>query len=202
MAESWIGYSYARLSDSEKCLSIFARLGVIHKRKNYRSLHAYSLNAIADAYTSNDEFSKAIEYAQRSLRIAEEIGDISGVLRNLSTLQSMKRHLGKDQESLSLGFRALKLADQVAADPKQIWPFYNLISSGFLALGNPLAALEAQKEALSAAIQSQWPIIRALSYAHLGLIHGILGNHREAIRCGQSALQEGERIEGEVTRLT
>ncbi len=74
LAKSWIGYSYARLSDSEKCLSIFARLGVIHKRKNYRSLHAYSLNAIADAYTSNDEFSKAIEYAQRSLRIAEEIG--------------------------------------------------------------------------------------------------------------------------------
>lgn len=200
MAESWIGYGYARLSEAGKCVELFGRLNPRFIQREYKRLYAYGLNAVADAYTSKDEFSRVIKYANQSMQIARKLGDDSGVLRNLNTLQSMNWHLGKYDECLQLGSEALMLTSPETLDPKQIWPFYNLISLSFFSLGKPEAALAAQKEALQISEKSRWPVIKSLSHAHLGLIYGKLNAHREAVQHGQLSIQEGQHVTGAATR--
>lgn len=200
MAESWMGYGYARLPDWVECVGVFNGLNRRFIQKGHKGLHAYGLNAIADAYTSKDEFSRAIEYANQSMQIARELGDVSAILRNLNTLQSMNWHLGRYDECLQLGSEALRLTNPETLDSKQAWPFYNLISLSFLTLGEPAAALAIQKEALQISEKARWPLIRALSHAHLGIIYGKLNARREAVQHGQFSIQEGQRIDDEATR--
>jgi len=200
MAESWMGYEYARLADWAKCVELFKKLNRRFIQKGHKGLHAYGLNAVADAYTSKDEFSRVIEFANQSMQIARGLGDVSGILRNLNALQSMNWHLGKYDECLQLGSEALRLTNPETLDPKQVWPFYNLISLSFLTLGKPEAALVTQKEALQISEKARWPMIRALSHAHLGLIYAKLNAGREAVQHGQLSIQEGQHITGEATR--
>ncbi len=200
MAESWMGYGYARLPNWAECLRVFNSLNRRFVQNRHKGLQAYGLNAVADAYTSKDEFSRVIEYAKQSMHIARELEDVSVILRNFNALQSMSWHLGKYEECLQLGSEALRLTKPETMEPKQLWPFYNLISLSFLALGKPEAALVTQKEALQISEKARWPMIRALSHAHLGLIYAKLHAGREAVQHGQMSIQEGQHITGEATR--
>lgn len=200
LAESWMGYEYARLSDWRNCMELFGRLNTRLIQRGHKRLYAYGLNAVADAYTSRDEFSQVIEYANQSMQIARKLGDDTGVLRNLNTLQSMSWLLGKYDECLQLGSEALRRTNPETLDPKQVWPFYNLISLSFLSLGKPEAALATQKEALQISEKARWSVSISLSHAHLGLIYGKLNARREALQHGQLSIQESYQVKDEATR--
>jgi CHAT domain-containing protein/Flp pilus assembly protein TadD len=200
-AESWVGYCYLRIPDTKRSLPAFERLAKAAEERNYKALLAQSLHATADAQTSLDELSKALEYAERSLKISEEIQDKTNVLRCLQLFLSVNLKLGNYYEALSSGWRAFSLFQTLPSDPKLVWPFYHETASALYWLNQPAAALEFQKEALRLAEESKWPLIKSRSYARMGLIYEKLQNYEEAIRSGRLALEEGKAIAGEVSRF-
>ncbi|HVG19298.1 MAG TPA: CHAT domain-containing protein [Blastocatellia bacterium] len=200
-AESWIGYCYLRIPDTKRSLPTFERLAKAAEERNYKALLAQSLHATADAQTSIDELSKALEYAERSLKISEEIQDKANVLRCLQVFLSVNLKLGNYHESLSSVWQAFSLLQTLPSDPKLVWPFYHETASALYWLELPAAALEFQKEALRLAEESKWALIKSRSYARLGLIYEKLQNYEEAIRNGRLALEEGKTIVSEKSRF-
>jgi tetratricopeptide (TPR) repeat protein len=134
-AEGWAGYCYVRIPDTGRATQVFERLSRAYEERNYRSLLAQSLHALSDIQTSLDEVSKALDYAQRSLKVSEQIQDTANQLRCLQQFVSMHLKLGSYRESLGMGRHALRLAQGLPDDPKLIWPFYHEIAFDFYHLG-------------------------------------------------------------------
>ncbi|MBD0372764.1 MAG: CHAT domain-containing protein [Pyrinomonadaceae bacterium] len=200
-ASSWMGYCSLRIPDTKQSLSIFESLSPKFKEKEYRSLYAQSLHALSDAQTSISEYSKALDYANQSLILSEQIEDTTNTLRCLQQFVSMYLKFGKYRESLSMSLRALELLHGSSQDPKVIWPFYQDTAFDFYWLGFMPAAIEFQKEALRLATEANWPLIKSRSYVRMGLIYQKLQNYEEAIKYGQLALEEGRNIKDESSRL-
>ena len=103
-AESWFGNCLLRIQKrgGESCdlratVSTFER-----KKKKYRWLYAQALNAMSDGQSSINEISKALDHANRSMQVSEQIGDAGGVLRNLQQLMSMHLKLGNYHEVVTV----------------------------------------------------------------------------------------------------
>ena len=96
---------------------------------------------------------------------------------------------------------ALEIAQTASADPKLIWTFYHEIALDFYWLNLSDSALEFEKEALRLAKESDWPFIVVRSYTQLGIIFERRHEYDEAIQSGVRALKEGQKIDGEKSRL-
>ena len=200
-AEGWAGYCHLRVPDAARSLAVFGRLARLHEERGYKSLRAQSLHALSDAYTSQDEMSQALRYAERAQVLAEQIDDGATVLRCLQQFVAMRLRLGDHLGSLDWGVRALELASRLPAEPKVVWPFYHDMAANFNARNFTGAALALEREALRLAAAADFPLIKARTYTQLGLIHERRRDFGEAIRNGQLALAEGERVSGERIRL-
>lgn len=201
LAESWIGYSELRLSNIKQSRQRFERLSGIYEDKVYKSLFAQSLHAMSDAEAGLDELSKSLEYAGRALKIAEQVQDDTTRIRCLQQFVSMYLKFGNYRESLKYGLDAIEMAQAHSSDPKLIWPFYHEIAFDFYWLDLPTASLEFEKEALRLAEVSAWPLIIARSHARLGVIYERRREYEEAKKSGLRALAEGQKVEGELSRL-
>jgi CHAT domain-containing protein/cytochrome c-type biogenesis protein CcmH/NrfG len=199
-AESWIGYNELRLT-SDNSQRRFERLNEVYSNKSYQSLLAQSLHATSDALTRLNEFSRVLDYAGRALTKAEAIEDDSTRLRCLQQFISMNLQLGNFQESLTHGMNALEVAPEFVTEPKLIWTFYQELARAFSWLNFPSAALEFQREALRLARDAQWPLSIARSYTQLGIMHQRRREFDLAIQAGLHAITEGQKIEGEKSRL-
>ncbi|HVQ39170.1 MAG TPA: tetratricopeptide repeat protein, partial [Pyrinomonadaceae bacterium] len=61
-AESWVGYSRLRIPQTKESAELFEKLSETFAAHKYGSLLAQSLHALADAQSSLNEFSKALDY--------------------------------------------------------------------------------------------------------------------------------------------
>jgi CHAT domain-containing protein len=199
-AESRAGFCYLRIPDLPQSLSLFGRLVVVAQEREYKALLAQSFNALADARSNRSEYSVALDYAGRTLKLSEEIQDTETTLRALQVFVARYQDFGQYRESLGFVFRALALAHDFAPDPKVAWPIYYRAALDFYWLGLLPAALEFQQEALRLALAAQWPPIISRSYAGLGLVYEKLGNYDEAIKNGQRARAVGEQMTDESAR--
>ena len=198
--EAWIGFCYLRLQESEKALESFKRLSQEFAARNYKSMLAQSLLAQADAFTGRNEFSKVLEHASESLSLSQEIQDNANSVRCLMAGTAIQLIMGDYNESLRATFRALRLAEELPADPKIIWPFYHEASLDFYFLGLPTAALEFEREALRLATTAGVPLLASRAYDRLALLQERLGNYPEAMRNSELARAEGEKITDEKMR--
>jgi len=110
---------------------------------------AQSLLARADALNAQNEFSKALEQANGSLFVSDQIQDHANAVRCLQASTSMQLILGDYRQSLAATRHALSLADELPADPKLIWPLYHEASLDFYFLSMPTAALAFENRSLA-----------------------------------------------------
>lgn len=195
-ARGWESFSLVRVPDTKTSLAMLEQLSPILLGRDYRWLYGQTLNAIADIENSRDNLSRALTYSEQSLKLAREINDPMGVLRNLSQSTSFYLQFGDCQKTLSKGFAGLETARTVPADAKQVWPLYYEMASAYLSLDSSSAALAFGKEALSLAIEAQFPLMEARSYARLGLIYRARSEYAEAMRYAQFAVDVSQRLSG------
>ncbi len=69
------GYSHYMLSNYDKALPLLKQALAIFKSLGIPTLESKVVGAIASVYTSLGEFSKSIEYGQRTLKLVQEFGD-------------------------------------------------------------------------------------------------------------------------------
>ena len=115
-AQSLAGYCDLRIPDVKESVRVFEYLNGVYEEKQYKSLLAQSLHAMSDAETSENEISKALSYATRSLAVSEQIRDNNNKLRCLQQFVSMQLMLGNYGESLKAGHGGMELSAAISAD--------------------------------------------------------------------------------------
>jgi CHAT domain-containing protein/tetratricopeptide (TPR) repeat protein len=203
LAEFWLGFCFVRMPTKEHLeqgLTLLERLSGLAGDAGYLWLRAQALNCIADAHTSNNEFTQAINYANLSQELAERIKDVALTLRNLQVIVSTRTKLNQHAEALRLSQQAFSLMENEALKPRQSWPFYYETALNYHQLGLRGAALGFAQEAALLAEEADWPLIKSRSYARLGLICESLHRNDEGVRNGLRAIEEARGITSENTR--
>ena len=196
-AEAWVGYCQLRLQQPDISIETFERLSTVFKAKNYRSLFAQSLFAIAGGWNTRNEHSKALERARQSLVISEQIQDHANAVRCLQAETTTQINFGNYRESLAATYHALRLAETLPPDAKLTWPFYHEASIDFYFLGMPTVALQFENEALRLAQTASLALQVSRSYDRLALIFERLGNYDEAMKKSEEARAAALKISDE-----
>lgn len=196
-----LAHCYLLQSKSEVSLAAFENVARACKENRYRWLLAQSLNAIANAQMSLNNYSLALDSSQRSLAISEQINDISGVIKTKAQLAQEYLALGNYRKSLSFNQQSLALALERSKDPLQLWRSYYTIAMPLNFLGLTAAAVEFEKESLRLALAMNTPQTICRSYVNLGLIYGGQRNFDEAIKNIQLALELSKSISSQKVRM-
>jgi CHAT domain-containing protein len=199
-ADAWIGYCNLRLQNSDIGIETFERMSTLFEARNYRSLLAQSLFAVANALTARNEYSKVLDKARQSLVLSEQVQDRANVVRCLQAQTTVQIVLGNYRESLDATYRALSLAETLPPDAKLTWPFYHEAAIDFYFLGMPSVALQFENEALRLAQTGGLLLQTSRSYDRLALIFERLGNYGEAMKQSEKALAAGSKLSDERMR--
>lgn len=203
LAELWHGFCFVRMPTKDHLAQgrvRLERLSQLAGNAGYLWLRAQTLNAIADSYTSDNEFAQAIQYANQSREVAGQIKDDALILRNLMTLVSTHTKLNQHREALRTSQQAFSLVGDEITKPRQSWPLYYETALNYHQLGLRGAALGFAQEALRLAKEADWPLIKSRSYARLGLIYEALHRNDEAVHSGLRAIEEARGVTSEKTR--
>ncbi|MEA2203412.1 MAG: hypothetical protein QOE77_188 [Blastocatellia bacterium] len=195
LADSLAGYCYLRIPKPEESILIFQRLSEEFETRHYRSLFAQSFPALADAESSLGEFSKTLDYANRGLRMSQEIQDTVLGVRCLGQNISTQLALGDYRGSLESLNEAVELADTLGPNPKLTWQLYVQGALNFHFLDFPSSALAFQQEALRLANASNVALLRSRTWEQMGVLLGEQKNYDAAIKSGEKALAEGQNID-------
>lgn len=193
-AEAWVGYCRLRSQQPDISIETFERLSTVFEAKNYKSLHAQSLLAIAEGLTARNEYSKVIERTRQSLVVSEQIQDRVNVIRCLQGETIIQGVMGNYREALAAAFRALNLSQSLPPDARLTWTFYHEASLNFYLLELPAVALQFENEALRLAQNAGLTLQTSRSFDRLALIFERLGNYQEAMKKSQEAITAGSKL--------
>lgn len=196
-----IAHCYLQQLKAQNSLASFEKVARISEENRYKWLLAQSLNAIATAQITLNNYSIALDYSQRSISISEQIDDIGGVIKTKAQLAQEYLALGNYHKALIFNQQSLSLALEHSREPMQLWRSYYTIAMPLNLLGLSAAAVEFQKEALRLAIGMNTPQTICRSYVNLGLIYSNMRNYDEAIRNIQSAFELGKSISSPKVRV-
>jgi CHAT domain-containing protein len=182
VAELWIGYCHLNVANTEKSIGIFSRLSTHFESKKYRWLHMRALHLLSGAEYNFSEYSKAIDHNQRSLAIAEVIGDSRAAFNALSILIEQYRYIGNYAQALDCIQRSLALINSCGLDAKQMGQYFSIVAAAFSSAGLNRAAAAYQEEALEAALTIGHARTISRAHANLSTIYGSLGRNDEALQ--------------------
>lgn len=202
VAEAWIGYCQLRTLTVKSGGELFERLVPLFEKKHYLDLEAQALQALGDAQSSLNEFSKALAIGVRALALSDGVEDEPNSIRCLTLMISMHLALGDYQQSLQLFARAAQLGRSIPHDPKLMWPTYYEAGLDFYFMRLPVTAVAFEIEALSLANAADVPLLRSRSLERLGTLYSEQKNFPEAIQSGEQALAEADKITSERSRST
>lgn len=192
-----IGHCYVLQPNSKKAQEIFEALFVTAGQQQFQWLLAQSLYQLANIQISLSEYSKAIDYSNQALKLAEKLNDANGVVKSLIQLADEYRSLNNRNRSFSFLERSLIALNTDSLEPMQAWQSYIGISLNLTSFGFASAALEFQKEALRLAIEMARPLIKSRSHQFLGLTYSSLKMYDEAISHVQQAIEIGRALKDE-----
>lgn len=195
-----LGHSYLLQSKSNLSLTTFDLVVRECEARQYKWLLAQALNATANVQIGLTNISAALEASDRSLKLSEQIGDTTGVVKTTNQLAQQYFRLGNYPKSLELHQRSLILSDANTPEPIQLWRNYFSIPMPLNAMGLHSAAIEYEKEALRRAEELKMPLTVSRSYSILGLMHAGAGNYEEAIRNADVAVELAKKIPSETVQ--
>lgn len=201
IAKYWLGYSHLAGGETQRSLSLLIPLAQVCTRESFKWLLMRTLHTLSSAHFNLNDYSKAIDYCNRSLRLAEQLGDTVGTFNALSVLIEYYRYIGNHDESINSVRRSLPFLSSCPLNPIQTWRHYAIVASSLNSSGLYDAAVEYQREALRLALAAGETSMVCVSYAHLGAIYGGRGEFGEAIVNAQRAFEVAKtRSSGPVGR--
>lgn len=165
--------------------------------RRYKWLLAETLSERAHIQTNLNNYSEALDDSARSLKIFQELQDVSGTLGGLLQLAGLHLFLSDNETSFSYVSRALAVAEKDHARPMQTWGVHITTSVNLSALKLHRAALVYQQEALQLALASRSALYISRSYQFIGISHGALGNFDSALQNMHLAYDQGKPLAAE-----
>lgn len=180
--------------DLEKSDQVLARIIPISEMKSYKWLLSLFLSERAHLQANLNNFSAAIDDAQRALEISQSVQDSTGTSDMLFQLASLELFLNDNERSLGLSRQALDLVQSEQLPRGQAWGTLVAISLNLWNLRLYRAAFDYQTEALDLALETKTPVKISRSYAYRGLTLSNLGLSDAAIQNIRMAYQQGEPL--------
>jgi CHAT domain-containing protein len=187
LSEYWISFCYYRQHDDSESSTLLQPLLTLCQDKRYRWLQVRVLYLLAAIQIDSNEHSKAIEFAGRSLAVADETNDVVGALNALSSLTEYYRYLGNYEKSLACLERSLPLASSISMDPIQRIRVYGFQATALASAGYYAAAADYQSQALRLALATGNVATIAYSSTFLAIVNGKLGKFEAAFQNAQMA---------------
>jgi CHAT domain-containing protein/tetratricopeptide (TPR) repeat protein len=183
--------------DLAKGQELLARIVSVCESRNYKWLLAQALTARAHIQSNLNNYSEAISDGNRALGIFQELKDLSGTLGSFIQLASLHLFLNDIQTSFSFLQKAMTIAREDNALPRQQWGVYIAASLNLNALQLYRAALDYQHEALQLAFLSGIPLLISRSYQNIGLTYGSLRQFDLAFENVHRAYEQGRPLAAE-----
>jgi len=149
------------------------------KRLEKDKKHAkYSI--VASIFLDITNFKKSIEYFERSIEIAELMGDRIAQSMSIGNLGRVYAISGTFKNAIECHRKSLKIAKKIGYETGEMKSYTNL-GGVYHSLGDLETAIEYCKKALEVAIRIGDKIEESASYGNLGHICSDLGDFRKAI---------------------
>lgn len=187
LTEYWISFCYYRKHDEKLSLSRLEPLISLCQRLGYKYLQVRTVYLLSIVHFNLNEHSRAVEFANRSLALAEETGDVVGIINALNSLVEYSRYLGNTERALTYIAKSLPLISSISMDPIQGIRVYGFQATALASAGYYAAAADYEKQALLLALTIGNVSTIAYSYTFLATINGRLENYEVGIRNAQLA---------------
>ena len=171
-------------------VELYGRLVQEWKPSNHDETWSFaaSLNSLGNASDSLGQYQQAIEYHQQSLKIFQDIGDISGIASSLNNLGNVYNSLGKYQQALEYYQQSLKIF-QYIGNISGIAKSLNNLGSASRNLGQYQQAIEYHQQSLKISQDIGDISGIAKSLRGLGIASFFLGQYQQAIEYYQQSLK-------------
>lgn len=178
--------------DSARATAYFQRELTLSERIGYDLGICRSLNNMASLDTRESNFIKAGVLLERSLAIAEKIGNRRIVKIDLFQLGQTRYHQGQYPEAMTYLLAALELFKS-DGEMRELAQVYNTLASVYQKVGNDHEALKMLTASLSVRRELGDTLGMAQSHLNIGKIYYILNNEKMAKENYEVALLFNER---------
>ncbi|KAL9963813.1 hypothetical protein ACROYT_G027358 [Oculina patagonica] len=148
---------------------------------------------LSNTYYSLGDFKKAIEYHERHLKIAKEVGDRAGEGKSYGNLGNAYRSLGDFKKAIEYHERDLKIAKEVGDRAGEGKSYCNL-GNAYFSLGDFKKAIEYHERHLKLAKEVGDRAGEGKSYGNLGNAYYSLGDFKKAIEYHERHLKIAKEV--------
>ena len=148
---------------------------------------------LGNAYASLGDFKKAIEYHERHLKIAKEVGDVAGEGGAYCNLGNDYGSLGDFKKAIAYHERCLKIAKEVGEVAEEGKTYGNL-GNAYDRLGDFKKAIEYHERCLKIAKEVGDVAWEGGAYGNLGNAYGSLGDFKQAIEYHERHLKIAKEV--------
>ena len=157
------------------------------------SFNKHGNGNLGNAFKSLGQFQEAIEYHEKRLAIAKEVGNRAGEGRAYSGLGSAYNRLGQFQEAIEYHKKDLAIAKEVGTRAGEGRAYCNL-GTAYKNLGQFREAIEYYKKDLAIAKEVGDRRGEGMSYGNLGNAFDCLGQFQEALEYHKKDLEIAKEV--------
>ena len=177
----WIGYCIFGQNKIKESINILDELAEFCQARNYKWLAAQAFSWQANNIGSLKEYSKAIEYNQKALRLAEETSDAYLNQKSLSQLSDLYRRTANYGQAINFASQTLAAANLPEASRRQKGRDFAALANLFFAMQYYAAALAFHQETLDLSNQLNDNSYIFSSFVNSGRILGAQEKFTEAL---------------------
>ncbi len=166
-------------------------------------IHGSVIGNLGSTYYILGEVKKAIEYCEKALKIAQEIGDKHGEGQRLGNLGNVYSYMGDERKAIEYYEKALKITQEIG-DKRAEGVCLGNLGSAYSNLSDVKKATEYYEKALKIAHKIDAKQDEGAWLGALGNVYSYMGDERKAIEYYEKALKIAQEIgdkHGEGTTL-
>lgn len=180
--------------DPQRAINHLTEAGEIANELDYQKGKADYFDQMAMYHYVASEFSKVLEYANKSLLINESIGNDKGAAKNYYYIGKIHYFQGHVDQAIDYMKRALDI-NKTLKDSASICYNYASLGTNYADMGDYELALKYEEAALGMAYQINDEAAISFALNNLGVVYEIHGNWPKALECYQKSLLIDERQE-------
>ncbi|PMP88224.1 MAG: hypothetical protein C0172_03180 [Caldisphaera sp.] len=164
VAYFWLGKAYARTGQIDKSIESFKKASE-YDSNDHDLIFIY--NWLGGEYGAKGDYTNALFYESKSLKLAEQFGDVDGEEADLNNIANIFHHEGNYSKALEYYKKALELEN----GKSKTGAIYNNIASVYSDMHNYKKAIEYFKKAINVAEEHGHYLGSGVNMLNLGMTY-------------------------------
>lgn len=186
----WDGFLF---SDSDTAYVLAQNLLHFGKERSYTEAKAIAYDLMGVSHYLRSNYSEALNYYQKSLKIKEEIGDKNGISKTISNIGNIYQDQGNYSKALEYYLRSLKIKEEIGDIEGNAYPITN-IGTIYKAQEEYTKALDYFQKGLKIMQEIDNKNGIATIFNNIGGIYQVQANYPNAIEFYNKSLKISEEI--------